>query len=1109
MVCNRPMRLWVLAVFVLASSVGHADWPMARFDPQRTAATPRPLTLTKPVISWRQYLGGALGAAQMAALDVNQDQSVDVVLISGGKLVAKQPDDTVIWESPPLALYSIEQIDDFDGDGQPEILATGAAAFMGLFSAKTGALLWRVRPGTFGTYIGSVRVADLNHDGHPDVYAADVACGSINGKPVSVAWSFAGGFHPTDDGSQRLWQLPSNRDYHCGANDVVADLDGDGALEVVTFASDKIYIYDGLTGAALAASATQAGYPLGFSLPYGQLFTSLADVDGAGRRSIIGVSNNSYSADINSRLVTVLSFDRSLPDAKRLSVRWKRGVADLVNDSHLYVYQVAVDLDADGKAEVVTTFVEAGVPRVFIFNGATGAQLSSLENAALRGVVSFAPGERPTLLVDTAGKVKGYRFDGALGPTFEPPVFELAPATVTSVRSATLARAASMAFEVLTLPLPGSTGRLGLVLAKGPTWTLWDPQHPNAPVASYGLPDAVVGVAAARQLDVSGAGPGLLLARSDGYLVALDAKLVAVNFAGGGEFALPGIRTGGFYSGTSGAGHVPVAGKLGRSADEPLVVDSLGRLLRLDASHATLVKAPETVWSWPGAYFPTLIDTDHDGTRDLIAAVEGVSFVGRKPDLTETFRVATNAGDWYGAGLPLLLGGTNPLRFALPQYHAGTGQGRVLAFDATGIKWASAPIVVAGSGQGQLAADDLDGDGVDDPYGMLSASLRGYNGVDGGLLGSGSPTYSSMPVTVRGRAGAITNLAAASIYPICGLTTARPFTGFTKTWELPLADQNYAEFASVVQCPTGLVMANAGYASSHLLLGLVETGASLGDLVLAQGALFTSEAAAADAGVLRGNLGNVTAAGAGAPTFLLGSTDGYLYALDPCSSPPSLRWVQNFRAPVGEPILADTDGDGADEVVVEAADGFLYGVDQEQFSAPLEVLDRDDARPQLAGDVDETHAEHLTAQWPPVVNATGYQYAVFTAGGTALTRNPSDPGDPFITVSAQTTTVAHRDALKRDGRYFFAVRALGPTGASGETLSDGTRWAPVAATDAGTSADAGSAVDGGQSNGPGGTIGAGTKCGCTTAPSAWLGSALFVALLNLKRSRVRRQSRRD
>ncbi|MGZ5492307.1 MAG: hypothetical protein ACXW3E_01740, partial [Thermoanaerobaculia bacterium] len=39
-------------------------------------------------------------------------------------------------------------------------------------------------------------------------------------------------------------------------------------------------------------------------------------------------------------------------------------------------------------------------------------------------------------------------------------------------------------------------------------------------------------------------------------------------------------------------------------------------------------------------------------------------------------------------------------------------------------------------------------------------------------------------------------------------------------------------------------------------------------------------------------------------------------------------WSIDFGAPLGDPIAADVDGDGSSEIVVAAADGWLYVVNE-------------------------------------------------------------------------------------------------------------------------------------------------------------------------------------
>jgi hypothetical protein len=58
--------------------------------------------------------------------------------------------------------------------------------------------------------------------------------------------------------------------------------------------------------------------------------------------------------------------------------------------------------------------------------------------------------------------------------------------------------------------------------------------------------------------------------------------------------------------------------------------------------------------------------------------------------------------------------------------------------------------------------------------------------------------------------------------------------------------------------------------------------------------------------------------------LLFGCEDGKLYALGERDGKPWLLWSVTFGRRVGEPILADLDGDGRPEVLVPAEDGRLY-----------------------------------------------------------------------------------------------------------------------------------------------------------------------------------------
>lgn len=1089
------MRRLALSVLVV-SSVAAADWPMTRHDGRRTGEVLEPANLRTPAVSWRRYMGGELAADQVVALDVEGDGSVEVVLIAGGKLVAKRPDDTVVWETAPLALTSIVHVANLDAAGGQELIVIGESAFLGIVDARTGALLWRMAPGTFGTSIGSVRLADFDGDGLDELYAADNGCGSVNGKPRAMAWRFSGGFGPAlDDGSKRLWELPANREYYCGFADVVADLDGDRKVEIVAFGIRRAYVYDASTGTPLPASATEPGYDLGFSIPYGVFRAELASL-GSGKWAIVAASNNNYDVSVNSRSLWVMTWDATLSQGDRLTLRWRRSVADLGNDRHAFAGRLSGDLDGDGTWEAFSTFTESGRSTIEIFELLQGTVKARLPDATLSAIIRLRPTEVPTVVAATSSGLSGFRFTGFTSGTFPSPAFTLPSATLLPVVDRQPRRSVNTGTDWATVPLPTQRG---LVVVRNQTIEAWSTEGAPTVAHSLALPAGVTVRGVAFHRGVSGVAEGLLVARSDGYLLALNPALEAVNFTSA-ELSLPGIRTGGAYSGPRGLGHVPVTMRFDGGVDEVLARDSLGRLFRLDTAAANLVTAPAEVWSWPGAVYPLGLDLDRDGRRDLLVAFEGKALVARSPSLVEQFRVEGEA-NWEVASSLAPLSRDAGWLFAYAQVNPSTGDGRVVATGASGVAWRSEPIITAGSGQGYTTVDDFDQDGDDDVIGSLRGLVRFFSGADGGELGSGAPTHSLLPINVRGRAGPVTTIGAASYHDLQGLSLATPPAPSTPAaWSVTLPDRFYSSFAATLACRHGLVVGNAGYQSPHFVVIDALTGFRRAHLLLSRGQRFDDEGALADAGVMAGSLGNATALRElwpGQSAMLVGSTDGYLYAVDVCAPGAPLLWTMNLRSPVGEVVTGDLDGDGQQDLVVTAADGFLYGIGPERFPAPKQVMEIDPAVPD-AGDIDESMTPGaLVASWDPVPNATGYEYALLTAGGTALTRHPTVPGNPFVPVGPDVTTVTYSSMLRAGARYLFAVRALGPSGASTETLSDGVTYQPrepvdagvQVMTDAGASNDAGLA-DAGVSMSK---IKGGAGCGCEVTSSSWLVLVLVLA----------------
>ena len=199
--------LAALGFAAFAARDARAEWPMARHDPQRTAASTGQSALERPTIAWRTYLGGSLGAQQVFAADVDGNGTGDVVILSGGRLVAKRFDDSILWETPPFDLFRIDALRDLNNDGTLDIVATGRPGRVMVFSSRTGALEWRSSAPPYGPSIGAVRFARLDGDMIDDMYIADAACGSTDSAgDVSYAYSFARGFGAgvDNDGDMRV-----------------------------------------------------------------------------------------------------------------------------------------------------------------------------------------------------------------------------------------------------------------------------------------------------------------------------------------------------------------------------------------------------------------------------------------------------------------------------------------------------------------------------------------------------------------------------------------------------------------------------------------------------------------------------------------------------------------------------------------------------------------------------------------------------------------------------------------------------------------------------------------------------------------------------------------
>ncbi len=1033
-------RCFVLALLI-APTVGRAhDWPCARHDPQRTGAAIGPLRLPAPAVRWRHYLGGQLRDDQWRVADIDGDRVTDVVFVASGKVICKHADDSLVWESDLVEARSLAGLADLDLDGRTEVVVVGDRGAVLVLNGSTGRVLWEV-PRAVRGFGASVRMGDLDGDGGTELYVGQCVQSTIG----AAVYSFRDGYAAP----RTLWQIPSSAD-RCGyQNDLLVDIDGDGMSEVVMAQGDTtMRVLDGRSGvlrwevpAPMSGSFTQTSIPLA------------VNVDDDPARELVVVTNNIRRGVVGYGARRVAVFDLPRPTQSAATLRWEAVQAEPDGGGVAFSPDSVGDLDGDGHPEIVVSFYD-GVARrwdLTIRDASTGAVRASRQGYELLGVLpaSAANAGRPVLL--------GVQDDqAAAGLIFS--------AGALSVRWTLPSRRPALALDASLAPRLGFAQRpLAMQLDADPELelltTVFDPSLPAeartvTTLVAYDLNGATPAVLGTLEAPMATSmrtfqtGENLsrpitqpLVVTSDGYLLALDERLRPTNRLVGPEFTIPGMRVGGYYAGTAILGPTPVIGSLPGAAGAEravLVRDSRPALLRLDVRRASLASPPVVRWQRPRAAWPVIADLDGDGVNDL-AALDGRALLSIDPVQGAALRWSIDE-----AAGPL---GSLTVGDVLPLRRAGE-PGVDLVFQRVDPGFVVRPSSFRGrdgslrwntfsrtpnSGIGSFAVADLSGDGTDD----VITALGALNRIDG-RDGSATPDAYGVPYgapIVSAWSGATPE-----VYLQASLRDGLLDRDFQLRGQLPDVPLSVSAGA-VLRCAEQPAFALIPQGTAELRLirpqdlraaGDPPASATLGRVVLAGGLSYPSRAMVpATAHV--GTLSNATAVadgdGAGHPTLLVGSTDGWLYALDGCSL--ALRWAYDFRYPVGEPVVGDTDGDGADDVLVTVGDGYLYALGARTLASPVGVRDTDPNDDASDADLDEVETfDTVAARWETTPGAMRFQLRVTTLAGTAL---------QFPEYTEVTGDRARLNGLplRLGGRYRIGIVAVGADGSSAEAESDG------------------------------------------------------------------------
>ncbi len=180
------------------------------------------------------------------------------------------------------------------------------------------------------------------------------------------------------DRPRMVWETDPPEDTIFSPLDIVRDIDGDGVAEVCVAAHYRVMIFEGTTG----RKETELRYH--GSRPYG--WFGIRDLDGDGREELITIGDFQSHID-------VLAYDRAKPEAERLSVVWRRDIEQNIDERVKWPAvgprPVANVVGGEDRLEIVLNLYNDkgdGEWHVVVLDGMTGETKVDLPGRFLAGV---------------------------------------------------------------------------------------------------------------------------------------------------------------------------------------------------------------------------------------------------------------------------------------------------------------------------------------------------------------------------------------------------------------------------------------------------------------------------------------------------------------------------------------------------------------------------------------------------------------------------------------------------------------------------------------------------------------------------------------------------
>ncbi len=1002
------------------SGTARADtWPIVRHDASRTGASLGAVPIESPYVTWRAYMGGR-PVAPRVQFGIH-DASTLVAAVGGRFIVKNAMTQATLWKSEIVGVGVVEAITDLDGDANVEVIVrTETQAFV--LDGLTGQVRWRSAPDAFRT-LAAVRVVDLDGNGLADVYIDECTTCAKKGTLSAGAYSFATGL----DTPKTLWERAVNaipQPVNSGT-DAIMDLDGDGLPEVVLTSSNKVLVVRGADGSPI--TTLELATPE--TNPFPNARAVAAEIDGLPGKEIVLIQpTGQVATSAGPAGVTVFHVD---PKTGANALLYRR-VAGAYDTKMIAQVDVVTDLDGNGVDEVIFSHRAVSSPSYTteVLSGPNGNPVVVVDGARFEGAANLDGQPGAEVVLATSEGLSIHRFGAGGFVTVAGPLPKLRAHLMPDKNGV---RSGQLDYRLGVLERPGKRPAL---LVGNPSSKI--PYSELADVGNFldirGLALEPSGLETVGEhvpligeitsvIPAGGATrpyPQIAIGTTAGTVILLSQTLQGTNgivFAGG---KATGAVVGGGVQPSSGAVGGPL---IGRDDAGPFVVlpESPVGLYVGDARFASLILPPLPRWIAARMGAPSIIELGPLGTT--VVGADGQSLVARRAtDGALLGAVDLGPGSPQATPLPLLVAGANSPLVGIDWRVEGVQVAQSAADFATkSLVWKGKPLPYGGFFASNVA--DLNGDGTDEWYSMNDGLNRrdALTGAMTTIAGEGMGYSLPMAASFTANAGKELLLQGGGQAP--KLLDA----SLQKIWQSPFAEPVNGMGGTRVVCGGAARFITPAVLSSTLRAFDGATGALLAERALAGGGAYSSADLAITAGKRPGVLSNANSTvklGQGNAAVLVGSSDGYLYAVDACSL--DLRWAMFLGGSVSEPIVGDTDGDAGDEIVVGVADGYIVNIDVPRLMPTASVTfvgPKNGAAP-----ITIAPGESITIAFAEVTGATSYEYALVGPENEALW------SPPYRDAQGLQASVK-LDGILAARPYRIAVRAKGPDGSSPEAFS--------------------------------------------------------------------------